>query len=200
MAVGLLRALLFGLLVFSTPVWAAKKVDLDYLVRLLPQSDQAEVRLTLAKGEAVRSLDFDLGDGSHYSDFKADGQWLLNPGKQARGVWRPSSEKASLTYRVRISHGRKNGSFDTRMTPNWALMRGDELVPPQNLINRTALSWSRVCNLNCLTAGRASKPLGRASVKTNSASTTRHGSSTARRDGCSPATLAVAARAWVKPK
>ncbi|MBK5516204.1 hypothetical protein [Pseudomonas sp. TH10] len=133
MAVGLLRVLLFGLLVFSTPVWAAKKVDLDYHVRLLPQSDQAEVRLTLAKGEAVRSLDFDLGDGSHYSDFKADGQWLLNPGKQARGVWRPSSEKASLTYRVRISHGRKNGSFDTRMTPTWALMRGDDLVPAARL-------------------------------------------------------------------
>lgn len=93
-----------------------EKVDLDYHVRLLPQSDQAEVRLTLAKGEAVRSLDFDLGDGSHYSDFKADGQWQLTPGKNARGVWRPIGDKPSLTYRVTISHGRKSGSFDTRMT------------------------------------------------------------------------------------
>ena len=83
-------------------MWAAtKKVDLDYHVRLLPQSDQAEVRLTLAQGAAVRSLDFDLGDGSHYSDFKADGQWQLTEGKQARGVWRPAADKASLTYRVK---------------------------------------------------------------------------------------------------
>lgn len=133
MATGLRRALIVTLLALSAPVWAAKKVDLDYQVRLLPQSDQAEVRLTLAKGEAVRSLDFDLGDGSHYSDFKADGQWQLTPGKPARGVWRPTADKASLTYRVRISHGRKNGSFDTRMTPTWALMRGDELVPPARL-------------------------------------------------------------------
>ncbi|MFM9382475.1 hypothetical protein [Pseudomonas sp. UV AK001] len=133
MAVGLRRTLIVGLLMLSAPVWAAKKVDLDYRVRLLPQSDQAEVRLTLAKGEAVRSLDFDLGDGSHYSDFKADGQWQLTSGQQARGVWRPTADKASLTYRVRISHGRKNGSFDTRMTPTWALMRGDELVPPAKL-------------------------------------------------------------------
>ncbi|PCR96842.1 hypothetical protein CP336_07755 [Pseudomonas fluorescens] len=133
MAVGLRRTLIVGLLMLSAPVWAAKKVDLDYHVRLLPQSDQAEVRLTLAKGEAVRSLDFDLGDGSHYSDFKADGQWQLTPGQQARGIWRPTADKASLTYRVRISHGRKNGSFDTRMTPTWALMRGDELVPPARL-------------------------------------------------------------------
>ncbi|WP_339453434.1 hypothetical protein [Pseudomonas sp. EA_5y_Pfl2_R50] len=133
MAGGLQRASMIALLALSAPVWAAKKVDLDYHVRLLPQSDQAEVRLTLTKGEAVRSLDFDLGDGSHYSDFKADGQWLLNPGKQARGVWRPASDKASLTYRVRLSLGRRNGSFDARMTPAWALMRGDDLVPPARL-------------------------------------------------------------------
>lgn len=133
MATGLRRALIVTLLALSAPVWAAKTVDLDYQVRLLPQSDQAEVRLTLAKGAAVRSLDFDLGDGSHYSDFKADGQWQLTPGKPARGVWRPTADKASLIYRVRISHGRKNGSFDTRMTPTWALMRGDELVPPAKL-------------------------------------------------------------------
>ena len=133
MAGGLLRASLIGLLALSAPVWAAKKVDLDYHVRLLPQSDQAEVRLTLAKGEAVRSIDFDLGDGSHYSDFKADGQWQLTPGKQTRGLWRPIGDKPSLTYRVTISHGRKSGSFDTRMTPSWALLRGDDLVPPARL-------------------------------------------------------------------
>ncbi|NTZ97398.1 M1 family metallopeptidase [Pseudomonas koreensis] len=133
MAGGLLRALLIAPLALSAPVWAAKKVDLDYHVRLLPQSDQAEVRLTVAKGEAVRSLDFDLGDGSHYSDFKADGQWQLTPGKQTRGLWHPNGDKPSLTYRVSISHGRKSGSFDTRMTPSWALLRGDDLVPPARL-------------------------------------------------------------------
>ena len=133
MAVGWRQVWGVGLLAVSAPVWAVNKVDLDYHVRLLPQSDQAEVRLTLAQGSAVRSLDFDLGDGSHYSDFKADGQWQLTPGKAARGIWRPAADKASLTYRVNINHGRKNGSFDTRMTPDWALMRGDDLVPAARL-------------------------------------------------------------------
>ncbi|MNB89262.1 hypothetical protein D3C76_467310 [compost metagenome] len=133
MAVGWRQAWILGLLAVNSPAWAANKVNLDYHVRLLPQSDQAEVRLTLAQGSAVRSLDFDLGDGSHYSDFKADGQWQLTPGKAARGVWRPAADKASLTYRVSISHGRKSGSFDTRMTPGWALMRGDNLVPAARL-------------------------------------------------------------------
>ncbi|MGF6089650.1 hypothetical protein [Pseudomonas sp. 18173] len=133
MAVGWRQAWGVGLLALSSPLWAANKVNLDYHVHLLPQTDQAEVRLTLAQGAAVRSLDFDLGDGSRYSDFKADGQWQLTPGKAARGVWRPTADKASLTYRVSISHGRRNGSFDTRMTPNWALMRGEDLVPAARL-------------------------------------------------------------------
>ncbi|WP_434650230.1 hypothetical protein [Pseudomonas sp. D1-2] len=127
------QTLAAGLLAVCGPLWAAQKVDLDYHVHLLPQSDQAEVRLTLARGSAVRSLDFDLGDDGRYSDFKADGQWQLTSGKASRGVWRPAADKASLTYRVRISESRKNGSFETRMTPGWALLRGDALVPPAKL-------------------------------------------------------------------
>ncbi|MCW1247786.1 hypothetical protein OC610_25450 [Pseudomonas sp. SAICEU22] len=133
MAAGLKRVLAAGLLAVCEPLWAAQKVDLDYHVHLLPQNDQAEVRLTLARGSAVRSLDFDLGDDGRYSGFKADGQWQLTPGKASRGVWRPAADKASLTYRVRISESRKNGAFETRMTPAWALLRGDDLVPPAKL-------------------------------------------------------------------
>jgi len=136
MAVGARLSLAGWLLVLSSPVWATKKVDLEYHVRLLPQSDQAEVRLTLAEGSAVRSLDFDLGASGDYSDFKADGQWQSSAAKTSgdlRGLWRPASGKASLTYRVRISHVRKKGSFDRRMTPNWALLRGEALVPAARL-------------------------------------------------------------------
>lgn len=124
------------LLCVSAPVWAAKKVDLDYHVHLLPQSDQAEVRVTLAQGSAVRSLDFDFSDTQRYSDFKADGQWQLSTGAtpgSARGHWAPAQGKASLTYRVKVSESRQSGRYDTRMTANWALMRGEDLVPPARL-------------------------------------------------------------------
>jgi len=119
------------LLALSTPLWAAQKVDLDYRVRFLPQSDQAEVRLTLEQGEAVSSLSFDLGDKGYYSDFKADGQWQQNGA--ARGTWQPAKGEASLSYRVRISHPRQSGRFDARMTDDWALLRGDDLVPSARL-------------------------------------------------------------------
>jgi len=118
------------LLALSTPAWCAKKVDLDYHVKLLPQSDQAEVRVSLSQGSAVRSLDFELGRGGDYSDFKADGQWKVSG---HRGLWQPSADKASLTYRVRLSHARKPGIYEARMTPGWALFRGEDLVPTAHL-------------------------------------------------------------------
>ncbi len=118
------------LLALSTPAWCAKKVDLDYHVKLLPQSDQAEVCVSLSQGSAVRSLDFELGRDGDYSDFKADGQWKVSG---HRGLWQPSADKASLTYRVRLSHARKPGIYETRMTPDWALFRGEDLVPTAHL-------------------------------------------------------------------
>nr|WP_315419517.1 hypothetical protein [uncultured Pseudomonas sp.] len=118
------------LLALSMPAWCAKKVDLDYHVKLLPQSDQAEVRVSLSQGSAVRSLDFDLGHDGDYSDFKADGQWSVT---EHRGRWQPGANKASLTYRVRLTHARKPGIYEARMTPSWALFRGEDLVPPARL-------------------------------------------------------------------
>ena len=118
-------------LIFSAPLWAAKNVDLDYQVRFLPDSDQAEVSLTLEKGERVLSLDFDLGEEGMYSDFAADGQWTQDsPG---RGLWQPAKGRAKLSYRVRINHLRGDQHYDARMTEDWALLRGDDLVPSARL-------------------------------------------------------------------
>ncbi|CAM3779993.1 hypothetical protein CCOS865_03953 [Pseudomonas reidholzensis] len=124
------RPLLLALaLALCSPAWA-KKVDLDYQVRLLPGSGQAEVRLTLAEGSAVRSLDFDLGKQGAYSAFQADGQWQL---QGERGVWRPAPGKTSLSYRVQLDQKPHSGAYESRITPQWAVFRGDQLVPPARL-------------------------------------------------------------------
>jgi hypothetical protein len=124
----LLSALLLSL---CTPLWAAQKVDLDYHVRFLPESDQAEVSLTLGNGERVRSLAFNLGDKGYYSDFSADGEWSQE--SPERGVWKPGKGVAKLTYRVQVSRPRGDARFDARMTDDWALLRGDDLVPSAQL-------------------------------------------------------------------
>ncbi|PWB34717.1 hypothetical protein DCO48_05990 [Pseudomonas sp. SDI] len=125
------RHLVWLLVLASSPAWA-RKVDLDYHVRLVPQSGQAEVRLTLGDGAAVRSLDFDLGKDGAYSDFHADGPWQLQADGQ-RGRWQPAAGKANLSYRVQLNHQLKNATYDSRITPNWALFRGDQLVPAAHL-------------------------------------------------------------------
>jgi hypothetical protein len=124
----LTATLLLGL---SAPLWAAKRVDLDYRVKFLPESDQAEVSLTLEQGEAVQKLTFDLGDKGYYSDFSAQGTWTQD--SPASGTWQPGKGKSSLSYKVRISHPRANDRFDARMTADWALLRGDDLIPSAHL-------------------------------------------------------------------
>ena len=119
------------LLGMSSPLWAAKQVDLDYRVKFLPETDQAEVSLTLEKGEVVQKLAFNLGSKGYYSDFSADGTWTQD-GPES-GTWLPGKGRSSLTYKVRISHPRANDTFDARMTPDWALLRGDDLVPSARL-------------------------------------------------------------------
>ncbi len=120
--------LLLGLMA-SSPAWA-KKVDLDYQVRLLPASGQAEVRVTLAEGSVVRSLDFDLSKAGAYSGFQADGQWQL---KGQRGIWQPAVGKTSLSYRVQLDQKLASGAYSSRVTPHWALFLGDQLIPPARL-------------------------------------------------------------------
>ncbi len=116
------------LVVLVPSALAAKRVDVDFNVRFVPEQDLAEVTLQLEDGSAVRYFDFNLGDEGLYSDFTtdADGSWQEQNG---RGVWRPAAGKAQLSYRVRVSHQRKDGRYDARMTDQWALLRGDDLVP-----------------------------------------------------------------------
>ena len=120
------------LLLFVAPAYAAKRVDLDFNVKFVPDRDTADVELLLEDGSVVRYLDFKLGDEGIYSDFQTDGEgtWQQEDG---RGVWRPAPGKARLSYRVKVSHQRKSGRFDARMTDDWALLRGDDLVPSGRL-------------------------------------------------------------------
>src|SRR5690606_1814704 len=121
--------LLLGL---SAPLWAAKRVDLDYRVRFVPESDLAKVRLTLEKGEVVQRLPFNLGNEGYYSDFATEGSWTEDSPQS--GTWQPAKGRSRLSYKVRISHPRGNDRFDARMTADWALLRGDDLIPSAHMV------------------------------------------------------------------
>jgi hypothetical protein len=44
--------------------------------------------------------------------------------------WTPPRGGGALTWTVRIDHARDDRSYDARCTGSWALVRGDDLVPP----------------------------------------------------------------------
>ena len=131
----LLSVLLLGLSSLAAPVMAAKKirVDLTYDVRFQPEAGYADVAMIVEKGEMVVSFDLNLGKRGDYSEFKGNGEISQNGD---RLLWKPSPGVAKLTYRVNLTHPRDNGKFDALMTPDWALFRGDDLIPAGDLVQQ----------------------------------------------------------------
>lgn len=105
--------------------------SLEYRVKFLPESGDAAVTLTLKNAARVSAFNFNL-KGSQCRDFKSPQK--LESQKDNRLVWVPGKSRATLTYTCKINHPRKsqNGGkvYDAYMGKQWALFRGDDLVPP----------------------------------------------------------------------
>ncbi len=62
-------------------------------------------------------------------------------------VWRPQGKHSSLHYEFTVNHQRASGSYDSYITQDWALFRGDKLTPStrvtaaRNLRSRTTLEF-----------------------------------------------------------
>lgn len=69
-------------------------------------------------------------DPSRYRDFKGSGKLQVNG---AKVLWRPPASDAWLQYAARLESRRDSGRYDGLVTDNWALFRGDDLVPPVHL-------------------------------------------------------------------
>jgi hypothetical protein len=131
-----LTLLLLALSLFASPALAEKKqrVKLEYQVRFLPESGEAMVNLRLAENAALVRVQFDLGDKGYFSDFEGTGTLAEEPGQL---LWVPGKAKTggSLSYRVKIDHLRDSGTYDARITPDWVLMRGDDLIPSAKVVH-----------------------------------------------------------------
>lgn len=65
-------------------------------------------------------------DPARYRHIKGSGT-IDRDGHSLR--WTPPPEDAYLQYQVSLDSRRSSGTFDGRMTPEWALFRGERLVP-----------------------------------------------------------------------
>lgn len=100
--------------------------DLDYELRIVPTEHSAHVVIRVVDPrQALRSVRF-ARDPERQLDFAGDGDVRV---EEREVVWTPPRLGGVLRYTVRIDHLRDEQSYDARATRNWALLRGDDLVP-----------------------------------------------------------------------
>lgn len=98
---------------------------LHYKVSFDPEADQAHVVIELDHDGLVREIDFNI-DPERHTDIEANGELEI---KKGRAIWQPPEKDARLSLKAKISHKRKDDSYDALMTKDWAIFRGDDLVP-----------------------------------------------------------------------
>ncbi len=103
----------------------APSYKLHYQVTFEPDREGASVLLTISKGELLKRIEFSNKENI-YSDIRATGKLTL---KDKRVTWELPQGKARLSYFVKLTNERSPGKYDARVTKDWALFRGDNLIP-----------------------------------------------------------------------
>lgn len=99
---------------------------LDYVVKIDPAREGALVTLSLEQPRnLLRSLDFSA-DPAYYSELSGDGSVTI---ENDRVTWLPPATGGALSWFVKIRRSRDAGEFDAYIGPNWALFRGEDIIP-----------------------------------------------------------------------
>ena len=119
-------------LVFCAHAYASElSYELRYQVDLKQSPGDALVRIEIPDAKLLKELDFKLNATRHL-DLRANGRLAIDNG---RAQWFPPSEHAQLSLRVPITHKRDDDSYDALWTEDWALFRGDDLVPTVRVVS-----------------------------------------------------------------
>jgi len=132
-----LVVLLAALLVLLPASGEEEPVETKYSVRfdarVVPTERLAKVSIRLSRGaDQVRWLRFAIDPVRHF-EFRGDGKVEID-GESV--LWVPPREGGTLRYSFWIDHLRNSSSYDARSAENWALFRGDDLVPPVRVRTR----------------------------------------------------------------
>ena len=122
-----------GLADETTPREIKYRYELRYELILDPDRELVPIRIVLGEGARhVRWLRFRL-DPERHLEPRADGELVLEP---PYVTWTPPDEGGALSLQHRLDHERGKSGFDARITDDWALFRGDDLIPPATLRQR----------------------------------------------------------------
>lgn len=106
------------------------KYTVNYRVSFLPAKGSAAVEIRTQPGSGrLVAMDFNMpaaifrGEGGEGS--------VVRSGD--RVLWTPPRQGGTLHYQVLIDQRRANGEYDSRITPNWVITRGDHVFPPARI-------------------------------------------------------------------
>lgn len=118
------------------------RYDVDYEVRIVPTEGAAKVTIRVDDPQdGLLSIRF-AHDPERQFDWTGTGEVLVEAGWVA---WTPPKLGGELRYTARIDRLRNERSYDARSTRDWALLRGDSLVPPARVrTDRMAHSVARL--------------------------------------------------------
>ncbi|WP_020209313.1 hypothetical protein [Gilvimarinus chinensis] len=123
---------LFTFYVISSVFTSAALADtysLQYKVDLTRDTEHAYVSVVIPDAASVREIDFNL-DKDFHSDVKANGDLELEDG---RARWQPPQKDAELTLKVKLNHKRRGDGYDSIREQDFAIFRGDDLIPPASV-------------------------------------------------------------------
>lgn len=109
--------------------------DAAYRATFAPDVDHVAVELNLAGDKLPSQLTL-RADPKRYRNFHSTDP--LQVGDKDI-VWRPQGKKSRLRYEFVVDHQRSSGSYDSYMTRDWALFRGDKLVPSTRVTSARSL-------------------------------------------------------------
>lgn len=120
-----------ALLALAVPTHADVQDDteyrIDYTVNFLPAEQAADVTMEVRPdtGRAKR-FTFTM-DPERYTGVEGDGDITI---KDDKVEWSVPEDGGNFRYRYGpIDHRRDGGGYDARITPDWTILRGDDLFP-----------------------------------------------------------------------
>jgi len=106
---------------------AVEFYQLDYRIRLRPRQGKAVVIIEVRQPrDLLREVRFRRLPAWH-DNFSADGH--LETTDDAI-IWQPPPQGGRLRLEASIDHRRGDAGFDSLLTDDWGIFRGDDLVPP----------------------------------------------------------------------
>lgn len=112
------------LMISSLTYASSNNYDLDYTVELIPEDGVAKVTIALKRGDLLRHMNFK--ELPSYQNISANGKLEKRNG---RVYWQLPEKSPKLQLTVKINRSKGEDKFDALMTKDWAIFRGDSLIP-----------------------------------------------------------------------